>query len=105
MGVMEGAPAVGSARIVEDVLASVDRRTLDILEHRRRSSLPHGRNWLVRRTLVAADLVGLGIAFLAASFATGAGGFAEVGLFLFTLPAWVVLAKLGSLYERDEQLV
>ncbi len=105
MGVLEGAPAVGSTGLVEDVLASVDRRTLDILEHRSRSSLPHGRNWLVRRALVAADVLGLVIAVVAASYAAEGGGLAEVGLFLFTLPAWVVLAKLGSLYERDEQLV
>lgn len=67
------------------------------------------RGWLLRRALLAADVLGLVTAFAIVettfgsvaprqSFSTGG----EVGLFLLTLPVWVVLAKLYKLYERDE---
>src|SRR5262249_35646105 len=68
------------------------------------------RGILVRRALVAADLVGLGLAFAVAilvfgSRATRTNEFpsvAEFALFAATLPAWLVLAKLHGLYDRDE---
>jgi exopolysaccharide biosynthesis polyprenyl glycosylphosphotransferase len=66
---------------------------------------------LVRRTLVAADLAGLVLAFLVAilifgSRATATNEFsiaAELGIFAGTLPGWLLLAKLHSLYDRDER--
>ncbi len=69
------------------------------------------RGWLVRRTLLLADVVGLTTAFLIAELAFGPGGglgneFTLLGeslLFLLTLPVWVVVAKLYGLYERDEE--
>jgi exopolysaccharide biosynthesis polyprenyl glycosylphosphotransferase len=71
----------------------------------------HGRGWLVRRALVVADLAGLFVAFVATQTAFGAGFGAENTLgrgaellvFTATLPAWILLAKLYRLYDRDEE--
>ena len=61
--------------------------------------------------LLAADVVGMTIAFAIASVASnaGAGGdhvhpLREYAFFFFAvLPLWVGLAKLYGLYERDEE--
>lgn len=87
----------------------VDERTLRIMDHRRRTATVRRRGWLVRRALLAADLVGLVAAFLLVeTFASGSaqGGLPlllAVNLFLLTLPVWVVVAKIYGLYERDEE--
>jgi exopolysaccharide biosynthesis polyprenyl glycosylphosphotransferase len=66
---------------------------------------------LVRRTLAAADLLGLFSAFLVAILAFGSretstnefGVPAELGVFAATLPGWLLLARLHGLYDRDER--
>jgi exopolysaccharide biosynthesis polyprenyl glycosylphosphotransferase len=71
----------------------------------------HTRGWLVRRTLRISDAVALAVAFLATAliFGPGEGGAnhlavgAEYALFVATLPAWLVGAKLYELYDRDEE--
>ncbi|MGD0272860.1 MAG: sugar transferase [Gaiellaceae bacterium] len=70
----------------------------------------HRRGWLVRRVLLAADVLGLSGAFLLAEFAApSSGGLNAVGqkeewlLFLLVLPLWVVAARLYGLYARDEE--
>ena len=99
-----------SPAMLAEALAAVDERTLEILERRRRTSLPRGRGWLVRRMLLLADITGLSAAFTAAALAVGSSGVHDVLdtrleflLFFATLPGWVVLAKLHGLYERDEE--
>ncbi len=70
-----------------------------------------GRGWLVRRALLAADMVGLiASLFLAqALFTNRVTLIARLTptskwlLFLVALPAWVVAAKLYKLYDRDEE--
>jgi exopolysaccharide biosynthesis polyprenyl glycosylphosphotransferase len=68
-----------------------------------------GRGWLVRRMLLAADLVGLTVAFLLTQYLSGAGDAGQVSvrnefmLFLLVLPGWVLAAKLYGLYDRDEE--
>jgi exopolysaccharide biosynthesis polyprenyl glycosylphosphotransferase len=68
------------------------------------------RGWLVRRMLLAADVVGL----LAAFFVTEAlfrsskpigdvGVASETIIFVLALPAWILAAKLYGLYDRDEE--
>ncbi len=93
-----------------ELRSAVDDRTLEMIEHRRRSGGARTRGWLVRRALLAADLFGLCLAFgiTEALFVPGAGRdqlnpTVEVMLFLLTLPLWVVVAKLYSLYDRDEE--
>jgi exopolysaccharide biosynthesis polyprenyl glycosylphosphotransferase len=67
------------------------------------------RGWLVRRALAFADVLGILVAFLATEMSGGLArsesGIAlgsEIGVCLLTLPAWIVVAKLYGLYERDE---
>ncbi|MGH3024498.1 MAG: sugar transferase [Gaiellaceae bacterium] len=102
-------PTVGP-KAVRDVPVTVDKRTLQILERRRAASRPMRRGWLVRRALAAADLVGLTIAFLAASVIFDMPARSdtvtpeiELLFFLLSLPAWVVVAKLYGLYDLDEE--
>jgi exopolysaccharide biosynthesis polyprenyl glycosylphosphotransferase len=92
-----------------DAIAAVDDRTIDILERRRRTDLRR-RGWLVRRALLAADVLGLTLAFLVAATAyrsvTGVDHVAlwhELWILCAALPFWVVLAKLYGLYDRDEE--
>jgi exopolysaccharide biosynthesis polyprenyl glycosylphosphotransferase len=77
-------------------------------------SVPKGptrrRGWLVRRSLVVADVLGLSLAFLAAMLLYGSHGEVDrVGLpvefllFLLTLPGWIVVARLHGLYDRDDE--
>jgi exopolysaccharide biosynthesis polyprenyl glycosylphosphotransferase len=68
------------------------------------------RGWLVRRMLLAADLLALSAAFVAVEVAfrhvrlvgdVGIG--VEAIIFLCLLPLWVLAAKLYGLYDRDEE--
>jgi exopolysaccharide biosynthesis polyprenyl glycosylphosphotransferase len=68
------------------------------------------RGWLVRRALLAADVFGLTLALLLATFVIPghhAGWLPqhiELAMFFGTvLPAWIVAAKLKGLYDRDEE--
>jgi exopolysaccharide biosynthesis polyprenyl glycosylphosphotransferase len=68
------------------------------------------RGWLVRRMLLAADLVGLAAAFAVVeavfhkSQLVGEVGIPmETMIFLGLLPVWVLAAKLYGLYDRDEE--
>ncbi len=105
-------PAPGDEQVVmgSGLLANADERTLAILEHRARTHWRH-RGWLIRRLLLAADVLGLVAAYLLAQ-AIAAGQTDATGeiargtetlLFVATLPAWIVLAKLYGLYDRDEE--
>lgn len=68
------------------------------------------RGWLVRRMLLAADLLALSAAFAAVEVVFRKSGLvADVGIgvetviFLGLLPVWVLAAKLYGLYDRDEE--
>jgi len=88
----------------------VDERTLEILERRRRGIGAFvDRGWLVRRSLLVADIFGLSLTFCVVQLVIGSApqgdrysSLAEVGFFVATLPLWVVVAKLYGLYDRDE---
>ena len=75
------------------------------------TAVVHGRGWLVRRALLVADMVGLiASLFLAQALFTARATLLERLtpspkwlLFLVAVPAWVVAAKLYSLYDRDEE--
>src|SRR5215467_12194092 len=74
-----------------------------------RTPFVHRRGWLVRRALLAADLLGLMLAFVIAELALPGGAHdrlepaVEIGLFVLTLPFFVVTAKLQGLYDHDEE--
>ena len=61
----------------------------------------------MRRLLLAVDLVGLTTAFLLALVIAPPAASDRVGepwelvLFVMSLPFWVILARLHSLYDRD----
>jgi exopolysaccharide biosynthesis polyprenyl glycosylphosphotransferase len=107
----ERAALVQGVQLFDEMSASIDERTLEILDHRRRTAVVRRRGWLVRRALLLADLVGLAVAFLlaelvSAAATTGSDAVSrstEFILFVLTLPIWVVVAKLYGLYEHDEE--
>jgi FlaA1/EpsC-like NDP-sugar epimerase len=74
-----------------------------------RTPFIHRRGWLVRRALLAADLLGLMLAFVVAELVLPADAHdrirptVEVGLFVVALPFFVVFAKLQGLYDHDEE--
>jgi exopolysaccharide biosynthesis polyprenyl glycosylphosphotransferase len=67
------------------------------------------RGWLVRRMLLAADVVGLLAAFFATellwlgSWPDPLGTAKRTAIFVLMLPVWVLAAKLYGLYDRDEE--
>jgi exopolysaccharide biosynthesis polyprenyl glycosylphosphotransferase len=90
----------------------LDDRTRELLERRR--AVKGGikrRGWLVRRALLAADVVGLCLAFSIAQWVyehrvhdTGRlDRIEELVAFVISLPLWVVAAKLYGLYDKDEE--
>jgi exopolysaccharide biosynthesis polyprenyl glycosylphosphotransferase len=91
------------------VTTMADAGVLEIEDRRSVGGHVRRRGWLVRRSLVVADLVGLTLAFLATELlfgagrgvANSAGTLAEELLFVISLPGWVLLAKLYGLYDRD----
>ena len=97
-------------RTAAEVPASLDPRTLEILEQRRASAVRMRRGWLVRRMLVVADLVGLTLAFMTSAYffeqarrSDAVTWQIELLVFCLSLPAWVVVAKLYGLYDYDEE--
>ena len=53
----------------EDLAFTVDPKTLEILDRRRRTAVVKRRGWLMRRMLLVADVVGLTAAMTLAEFA------------------------------------
>jgi exopolysaccharide biosynthesis polyprenyl glycosylphosphotransferase len=96
--------------LYEDLRAAVDERTHPRDAPRHPLPASQRRGWLMRRMLLAADLLGLSVAFVvtAGIFAASAeidrvSIGTEFLLFFLTLPVWVLLMKLHGLYNRDEE--
>jgi hypothetical protein len=109
MNAAERVALAQGAAVLTDLGAEIDARTLEILDRRRKTATIRRRGWLIRRMLLLADIVGLTLAFVVAEMALGVGRSAlvasqsELFVFLFTLPGWIVVAKLYGLYDRDEE--
>lgn len=110
MSTMSRAELLQGLELHDELTSVVDDRTLEILERRRNTAVVRRRGWLVRRALLAADVVGLVVALLLAEWVVAShsaagtlGASDEILLFFATLPGWVVIAKLYGLYERDEE--
>jgi exopolysaccharide biosynthesis polyprenyl glycosylphosphotransferase len=106
----EQAALLQGVRRYGDVRLLADKRTLEIIERRRRTAVVKGRGWLMRRMLLAADLAGLSAAFALAELTLGGSAhrdalntLTESLLYTAVLPLWVVAAKLYGLYDRDEE--
>jgi exopolysaccharide biosynthesis polyprenyl glycosylphosphotransferase len=87
-----------------------DQRLATLLERRSRVAARHPtrrRGWFVRRALLAADAVGLTLAFvLAIAAVSGRSAFLlQLAVLLLSLPLWIVAAKLNGLYDRDEERI
>src|SRR5581483_3979977 len=78
---------------VGDLIAAMDDQTRKLLTRGRLER----RGWLVPRSLVAADLLGLSLAYVLTTFMWGEAGafgsFHEILVFLCTLPCWAIVAK------------
>jgi exopolysaccharide biosynthesis polyprenyl glycosylphosphotransferase len=105
-----GGDALAADALKTAALEGLETRALDVIERPQREPSPISRGWLVRRALLAADIVGLAFSFTIAQLlaaGSGDGGYlparAEIALFLLTLPVWIVMAKLGGLYDLDEE--
>jgi exopolysaccharide biosynthesis polyprenyl glycosylphosphotransferase len=95
---------------LDDVVATdeVDARTVQIVDRHARSNAAR-RTRLVNRLLVAADCVGLVMAYVAARltypekpFLAGSySGTEEFEIFLATLPLWLAVARLYGVYRHD----
>ncbi|CAN5669762.1 sugar transferase [soil metagenome] len=105
--------SAGKALVHTDAHATFRARHDEVLAVRqhRRTTVARRRGRMVRRMLVAADLLGLTIAFLLLQVFIGPGGDPENRVafdgealyFLVSLPAWVILAQALGLYDRDEE--
>jgi exopolysaccharide biosynthesis polyprenyl glycosylphosphotransferase len=93
----------------DDFALSIDARTLEILDRRRRTAVVRRRGWLMRRMLLAADVAGLVLAMVVAEVThlqpgkTPSDAWKEFAIFVASLPLWVVVGKVYGLYERDEE--
>jgi exopolysaccharide biosynthesis polyprenyl glycosylphosphotransferase len=111
MNATERTALLQGVNLYEEIAAGADVRTLEILDRRRKTATIRRRGWLVRRLLLAADLIGLATAFTVAQYiftryATISGSVGvidETLLFALTLPGWIVVVKLYGLYDHDEE--
>jgi exopolysaccharide biosynthesis polyprenyl glycosylphosphotransferase len=111
MNTTERIAVLDGLRLNDEMGSVLNERTIEILEHRRRTAVVRRRGWLVRRMLLIADLTGLTLAFVVAQLLFGESAASpdhvrpmlETLLFLGTLPVWIVVAKLYGLYEHDEE--
>jgi exopolysaccharide biosynthesis polyprenyl glycosylphosphotransferase len=91
----------------KELWSLLDERTIQRLERRSRAPQLHRRGWLVHRLLVAADLIGLVLAFAVAELVVPRLShgilptWVETTVFVASLPLWIVVAKLYGLYDRD----
>jgi exopolysaccharide biosynthesis polyprenyl glycosylphosphotransferase len=96
-------------RATPEHAAAADVRRPGVPAVSERTPFVHRRGWLVRRALLAADLLGLMVAFLIAELVLPGDAHdrihptVEVGLFVLALPFFVVFAKLQGLYDHDEE--
>ena len=110
MTIVQDAPMLDEAKLHDALREVVDARTLEIIDRRRQTTVIKGRGWLVRRVLLAADVVGLLAATLLAEGVVAAAtntavlqGRWEILALAASLPVWIVIAKLYGLYDNDEE--
>ena len=94
--------------LVAATIPGDSRAWVEFLSRAKAPPAPSRREF-VRRALVAADLVGLSIAFVTSVLIFGlsaSGDHArpafEFGIFFVSLPLWAVIASVNGLYQYDE---
>lgn len=106
--------AAGEASLTDALLGRAAATTTDAPPQplaRPRPARGRSRRWLVHRLLVLADVVGLLGAFALAEVFSAhhavrhnrLGFDGEILLFALMLPAWVLVAKLHGLYDKDDE--
>jgi exopolysaccharide biosynthesis polyprenyl glycosylphosphotransferase len=102
----EGAPRAAEPQI--DGVAGLGRASTHASQRARSRRVRRG--WLVRRMLLAADVVGLLAAFVATELiwfdhwpSAPVGTWERTVIFVLLLPVWVLAASLYGLYDRDEE--
>jgi exopolysaccharide biosynthesis polyprenyl glycosylphosphotransferase len=110
LSVANQTPLRQNLQLQEELRTTVDARTLQILDRRRRTAVVKRRGWLVRRMLLVADVIGLVGALLLAQWLAPAVDSAdayspqlEIFAFLLTVPVWIVITKLYGLYDHDDE--
>ena len=86
-----------------NLIAATDQHTRNLLTRGRLER----RSRLVPRSLLAADLLGLSLAYVITTLMWGEAGafgsFHEILVFLVTLPCWAIVARLQGLYRSDQE--
>lgn len=110
MNATERAALLDGLALHDELRATIDDKTLEIVDRRRRTSVVKGRGWLVRRMLLGADVLGLLVSMLLAEWLVSRhdrvgtlDARAEILAFVVSIPAWIVVAKLYGLYDHDEE--
>jgi exopolysaccharide biosynthesis polyprenyl glycosylphosphotransferase len=110
MNATERLALLEGVQLYDEMTATVDDRTLEILDRRRRTAIVKRRGWLMRRMLLLADVLGLVAAFLFAEWLisptaslNGIDARAEFFVFALSLPGWIVVTKVYGLYDHDEE--
>lgn len=95
-----------------DLQVDLGLQTRAILARRGREKIVRRRGWLIRRTLLVGDIVGLSMAFVLAELLYGDRGGGrlkylplpgEVLVLAVSLPVFVFVARSYGLYSRDEE--
>ena len=101
---------MGSAVPQETFVAVPPGTFVDDRAYAGSATIDKPRGWLMRRLLLAVDVVGLTTAYLFAlaiapstTVTDRVDASWEFALFVASLPFWVVLARVHSLYDRDEE--
>jgi exopolysaccharide biosynthesis polyprenyl glycosylphosphotransferase len=90
--------------LAEDALESGESIRAERLRTGFVASHPHWREPLLRRMLAGADLAAVGVTMVLLRFAGGGAiGAKHFYAALALLPAWLVLAKVHGLYDRDRR--
>jgi exopolysaccharide biosynthesis polyprenyl glycosylphosphotransferase len=110
MNATERAARLQGFELHDEMTGIVGERTLEILDHRRRTAVVRRRGWLVRRMLLGADVIGLLAAMLLAEWVVNTNSNAgaldaptETLILVASIPAWIVVAKIYGLYDKDEE--
>jgi exopolysaccharide biosynthesis polyprenyl glycosylphosphotransferase len=90
-------------------VTDVTEEAASTFEQRGTKAIIRHRGWLVRRMLLLADVGGLILAFVLADVVLGRSLLRQVNagielvVFVVALFGWVVAARLGGLYDHDEE--
>ena len=90
------------AVVADDLVAATDDHTRELIARHPRSR----RGRLIMRMLIGADVVGVGLAFLAVGLLWRGNESVtaqDLKLFALSVPCWILVARLHGLYRRDEE--